>query len=108
MKTTALRVTLGADPEIKMTNSGSTIANLFVAENRRVKRGEEWQEETSWYNLKAFGRVADWISEDLSKGDSISFEGNYITEKYEDKDGNPRTSHTIIIDRYVKLARRND
>ena len=108
MRVNSLRVMLGADPDVKITNSGSTVVTLFVAENRRVKRGDEWLEETDWYNMKAFGRVAEWISEDLSKGDSISFEGNYTTNKYEDKEGNLKTSHNIIIDRYVKLARRND
>jgi single-strand DNA-binding protein len=106
MKASALRVTLGGDVELTYSSKGTAIASLFVAENRYIKKGDEYESKTSWYNVKAFGRTAEKLAEDLSKGDSISFEGSYVTEQYE-KNGEKKTSHTVMIDRFVKLARKD-
>jgi single-strand DNA-binding protein len=107
MKASALRVTLGADVELTYSSKGTAIASLFVAENRYTKNNDGgFDTKTSWYNVKAFGRTAEKLAEDVSKGDSISFEGSYVTEQYE-KNGEKKTSHTILIDRFVKLARKD-
>jgi single-strand DNA-binding protein len=108
MKVTATRVTLGADPELTYANSGTAIVSAFVAENRRKKKGDEWVNETSWFNLKAFGKTAEWMSQDLSKGDSLAIDGEYVSEQYVNKDGEKKTSHTVFVNAFSKLAPRNN
>lgn len=85
--------TLGKDPEVRQTQSGSAICNLSAATSRKYKDAQgEYQEETEWHRISLFGRMAELAGQYLSKGSSVYIEGRLHTRKYTDKDG---------IDRYV-------
>lgn len=85
--------TLGKDPEVRQTQSGSAICNLSAATSRKYKDAQgEYQEETEWHRISLFGRMAELAGQYLSKGSSVYIEGRLRTRKYTDKDG---------IDRYV-------
>lgn len=85
--------TLGKDPEVRQTQSGSAICNLSAATSRKYKDAQgEYQEETEWHRISLFGRMAELAGQYLSKGSSVYIEGRLRTRKYKDKDG---------IDRYV-------
>lgn len=85
--------TLGKDPEVRQTQSGSAICNLSAATSRKYKDAQgEYQEETEWHRISLFGRMAGLGGQYLSKGSSVYIEGRLRTRKYKDKDG---------IDRYV-------
>lgn len=85
--------TLGKDPEVRQTQSGSAICNLSAATSRKYKDAQgEYQEETEWHRISLFGRMAELGGQYLSKGSSVYIEGRLRTRKYKDKDG---------IDRYV-------
>jgi single-strand DNA-binding protein len=96
MKVTATRVTLGADPELTYANSGTAIVSAFVAENRRNKKGDEWVNETSWFNLKAFGKTAENCQKYLTKGRQVYIEGRLSTRKWQDKEGKDRYTTEVI------------
>lgn len=84
---------LGKDIELRQTGSGSSIANLTLATDRRYKDGQgNSQTETEWHSVVFFGKTADIASQYLHKGSSVYIEGRLRTRKYKDKDG---------IDRYV-------
>lgn len=85
--------TLGKDPEVRQTQSGSAICNLSAATSRKYKDAQgEYQEETEWHRISLFGRMAELAGQYLSKGSMVYIEGRLRTRKYKDKDG---------IDRYV-------
>lgn len=85
--------TVGKDPEVRQTQSGSAICNLSAATSRKYKDAQgEYQEETEWHRISLFGRMAELAGQYLSKGSSVYIEGRLRTRKYKDKDG---------IDRYV-------
>ena len=51
---------LGADPEIRSTNSGIAVGNLRLATSHRVKDGAgDYREETEWHRVTCFGRTAE-------------------------------------------------
>ena len=51
---------LGADPEVRSTNSGSKVANLRIATSSREKDGEgNWQDATEWHRVVCFGKTAE-------------------------------------------------
>lgn len=89
---------LGADPEVRQSSSGMSIANLRVATNERIKKGDEWQDHTEWHRVVCFGRTAENVGKYLSKGRSIYVEGKLRTNKWQDKEGKDRYTTEIIAD----------
>ncbi len=77
---------LGRDPEVKYTQQGSAIAQFSVATTERWKdKGGELQEHTEWFAVKAFGRLAEIVGENLHKGSRVYLEGRKRTESWDDK-----------------------
>jgi len=100
---------LGADPESRNTNSGTTVTNLRIATSERKKNGDsgEWTEHTEWHRVVTFGRQAETCSQHLSKGRQVYVEGRIRTRKWQDKDGNDRYSTEIIGDRVQFLGSKD-
>lgn len=87
---------LGADPEIRYTQSGKPVCNLSLATNEI--RNIEGQRETitTWHRVVLFDRRAEVAQEYLTKGSKIYVEGKISINKYQDRDGIDRTSYEII------------
>jgi single-strand DNA-binding protein len=79
---------LGADPELRSTPQGTSVATISIAttENYKDKNGE-WQENTEWHRIVLWSRLADIAGEYLKKGNKVYIEGKLQTRNYEDKDG---------------------
>ena len=88
---------LGADPEIKYSQSGTAIANLRIAtaENRKNSDGE-WEEKTEWHRLVLFGRLAEISKDYLHKGSKIYVEGRLQTRSWEDQNGQKHYSTEVV------------
>ncbi len=94
---------VGRDPELRYTASGTAVANFSLATNRRRKdRDGEWQEETEWHRVVAWGRTAEVVNQYASKGRQLYIEGRLQTRDWEDRDGNKRYT-TEVIAELVKL-----
>jgi single-strand DNA-binding protein len=80
--------TLGKDPEVRTLGSGQSVANFTMAttEKWKDKQSSEMQEKTSWHRVKAWGKLAEIISQYLHKGSQVYIEGKLDYGKYE-KDG---------------------
>jgi single-strand DNA-binding protein len=98
------RVTLlgnvGADPEIRRTQSGSPIANLRIAtsESWRDKNSGERKEKTEWHSVVIFSEGLCKVVENyVKKGSKLYIEGALQTRKYQDKDGNDRYSTEVVL-----------
>ena len=98
---------LGADPDIRQTNSGSTVANL------RLATGEAWkdqqgqlQERTEWHRIILFGRTAEIARDYLRKGSKIYLEGRLQTRKWQDKDGRDQYTTEIVAQEFQMLDRK--
>lgn len=90
---------LGADPEVRRTNSGDPIANLRVAttEKWKDKQTGERQERTEWHSVAIFGPVAEVAERYLRKGSKVYLEGQLQTRKWQDRDGNDRYSTEVVL-----------
>jgi len=93
---------LGADPEIRYTQSGAAVANLRIATTETWKKDGEKEEQTEWHRVVSFGRLAEICGEYLSKGSKVYIEGRIQTRKWEDRDGNPRYT-TEVVAREMKM-----
>ncbi len=99
---------LGADPEIRYTNSGSAVANirLATAESWRDKETGETQERTEWHRIVFFSRLAEIVGEYLKKGSQVYIEGRLQTRKWQDRDGHDRYTTEIVANDMQMLGSR--
>lgn len=90
---------LGRDPEVRQTNSGTSVCNLRIATTeRRRDRDGNWGDHTEWHSVVCFGRTAENAGKFLSKGRQVYIEGRIQTRKYQDRDGNDKWSTEIVAD----------
>ena len=94
---------LGADPEVRYSQSGTAVANFRIATTETWKKKDGSKEEqTEWHKIVAFARLGEICGEYLSKGSKVFIEGRLQTRKWEDKDGNTRYT-TEIVAREMKM-----
>ena len=100
---------LGAQPEVVTFDSGRTLARFSIATNEAYKNKEgEWQENTQWHNLTAWGKTAELISKLLNKGQEILVEGRLVNNSYETKDGEKRYGTSIEVSEFLMLSPKGD
>ena len=87
---------LGADPEVRYTQSNTAVATLNVATNERFKDGNgEWQERTEWHRVVAWSWLAEFAQKYIKKGSQVYIEGPIQTRSWEDRDGQKRYTTEI-------------
>lgn len=100
---------LGADPELRYTQSGTAVATLSVATTRKWKdRDGNMQEETEWHRCLAWNKKAEFCGNYLNKGAKIYVEGRLKTRKWEDQQGSTRYTTEIIADTIQNLSPRQN
>ena len=79
---------LGANPEVRVLENGTTLARISVGTNKvwKDKQGNK-QEETSWHNITMFGKVAENAQKILQKGSLVYVEGELKYRTVEKEDG---------------------
>lgn len=93
---------LGADPEVKTSNRGTTYAHLSVATSERYSDGAgQRQEKTEWHRVVCFGKTAEFVQQYLTKGRKIYVEGKIQTSSWEDERTREKRYRTEIIARDV-------
>lgn len=92
---------LTRDPELRYTDSGRAVTNLGVAFSERVKDKDtgEWKDgKTSFFDIQAWGNLAENCCNFLRKGDRVVAEGRWTSLTWKDKEG-------VIQERIVLTAR---
>ena len=92
---------LTKEPETKQTGKGGTMCLFGMATNGRTKN-----DDADFHDCVSFGKTAEVIGEYSHKGDQVLVTGAIRYNKYEDKDGNKRTSTSIVVDRVTFLAKK--
>jgi single-strand DNA-binding protein len=94
---------LGADPEIRYTQSGTQVATFRIATTERWKGQDgQMQESTEWHRIVAYKKLAEICGEYLNKGSKVYIEGKIQTRKWQDQSGNDKYT-TEIIAREMKM-----
>jgi len=100
---------LGADPELRHTQSGTAVATFRVATTERYNdRSGERQERTEWHRVVAWAKLAEICNTYLKKGKQVYIEGRIQTRQWEDQSGNTRYTTEIVANNMVMLGRAGD
>ena len=98
---------LGGEPEMRFTPNGRPVTSFNVATNRRYTTSEgERREETEWFTVVTWGRLAEQCNQYLNKGRLVYVEGRFMTHSWEGQDGQKRTRSEIVADRVSFLDRQ--
>ena len=98
--------TLGQDPDVKATASGSTVTTVSVATNEswKDKQTGQQQERTEWHRILMFGKLAEIAAQYLEKGSQAYFEGRIQTRKWQDQSGADRYTTEIVANEMQMLG----
>lgn len=98
---------LGHDPEIRLTASGKSVANLSIATNRKWKdhHGNP-REQTEWHRVVVFGRQAEIAGQYSRRGRQVLVEGRIQTRTWEDRQTGETKYATEIVCQSLQLLGR--
>jgi single-strand DNA-binding protein len=96
---------LGRDPESKYLPSGDAVTSFSIATSERKKDGTE---TTTWFNVSAFGKLAETCNQYLRKGSYVYIEGRLTLREYTGKDGTPRTSLDVRASEMKMIGPKTD
>ena len=97
---------LGAEPKIKYTQDGVTVAVLSIAVDSFVRRNGSYEKITDWFQVVAFGRVAEFCSK-LKKGDAVFILGKLRTRTLE-LESKTFKLVTIVAHKVFRVSRRRE
>lgn len=81
---------LTRDAELKYTNAGDAICHFSIATDTRVKKGSEYVDEPSFWDVDLWGKRGESINQYLTKGKLVAVSGSARIERWE-QDGQPRS-----------------
>jgi single-strand DNA-binding protein len=98
---------LGRDPEMRYTPSGRPVTSFSVATTRSWTSGEgERREETEWFNVVAWGNLAEICKQYLHKGQPVYVDGRLQTRGWEDAEGKKHFRTELVANEVIILGER--
>lgn len=98
---------LTRDVELRYTPAGTAVADVGIAINERVKRGNDWVDDTSFIDVTVFGRPAEVLALYASKGSQVGIDGRLKQDRWE-QDGQKRSKVKVIANRVVLCGSKRD
>jgi single-strand DNA-binding protein len=93
-------------PELRTTAKGTLVANLGLAVNRRWRDGEgEQQESTSFFNVVAWGSLAENCVHSLQRGDLVVVHGRLEQRSWANEAGDKRSTVEVVADEVAPSLR---
>jgi single-strand DNA-binding protein len=101
---------LGKDPETRYTPQGSAMTRFSVASSRRWRTAEgEDREDTEWFNIVAWDKLAETCAQYLQKGARVYIEGRLQTRSWDDQQtGQKRYMTEVVANDMIMLDSRRD
>ena len=94
----------GRDPEVRYFESGTVVANLTMAVNRRNR-----DDEPDWFNLEIWGKQAQVAADYVKKGSLIGVTGSFKLDSWKDRNtGEDRNKPVVRVDRLELLGSKRD
>lgn len=98
---------LGRDPEMRYTPNGRPVTSFSVATTRNWTSADgERREETEWFNVVAWGNLAEICKTHLTKGQQVYVEGRLQTRGWEDEDGKKHFRTELVANEMILLGDR--
>jgi single-strand DNA-binding protein len=97
----------GRDPEMRYIPSGKPVTSFSVATSRSWTNSEgERRQETEWFNVVAWGNLAEICKQHIRKGQQVYVEGRLQTRSWEDHEGKKRFRTELVANEMILLGDR--
>ena len=98
---------LGRDPEMRYTPSGRPVTSFSVVTTRSWTSADgDRREETEWFNVVAWGNLAEICKQHLRKGQSVYVEGRLQTRGWDDQEGKKHFRTELVANEMIILSDR--
>ena len=98
---------VGRDPEMRYIPSGKPVTSFSVATTRSWTNSEgDRREETEWFNVVAWGNLAEICKQHLRRGQQVYVEGRLQTRSWEDHEGKKRFRTELVANEMILLGGR--
>jgi single-strand DNA-binding protein len=98
---------VGREPEMRYTPSGRPVTSFSVATSRTWTSAEgERREETEWFNVVAWGNLAEICKAHLTKSQQVYIEGRLQTRGWEDETGKKHFRTELVANEMILLGER--
>jgi len=98
---------LGGEPEMRFTPNGNPVTSFRVATNWRYTTGQgERREETEWFNVVTWNKLAEQCNQFLTKGRLVYAEGRLRTHTWEGQDGQKHFRNEIVANKVTFLDKQ--
>lgn len=98
---------LGRAPEMRYTPSGRPVTTFSVATSRSWTTSDgERRTHTEWFNVVAWGSLAEICNQYLDKGQQVYIEGRLQTRRWDDDSGNRRSTVEVVAKEMIMLGDR--
>jgi single-strand DNA-binding protein len=88
---------LGTDPEMRYTANGSAVTTFRLAVSRSFGAEEGRREETEWFSIVTWNKLAELLGQHMQKGRKVYVEGRLATRSWDDKDTGQKRYRTEVI-----------
>ncbi len=96
---------VGRDPELRYVPSGRAVTSFSVATTRGwTNANGERREETEWFNVVAWGHLAEICKQHLRKGRQVYIEGRLQTRGWEDREGKKHFRTELVAQEMIMLG----
>lgn len=100
---------VGKDAELRWTPAGRAVLNFSVADSksRKLDNGEWETLAEQWLNCAIWGDLAEFYAEKVKRGSRVTVYGDFMSRKYEAKDGTPGVSLDVTVKGLDIMPARN-
>lgn len=97
------------DCEMRYLSSGTAVAQISLAINRKYKHNNETKEETAFVDCEAFGKQAEVLAEYIKKGSAVHIVGRLKTDTWDDKaSGQKRSKLKVVVESFQFVGGREE
>jgi single-strand DNA-binding protein len=96
---------LGTDPEMRYTANGSAVTTFRLAVSRSFGGEGERREETEWFTIVTWNKLAELLGQHLQKGRKVFVEGRLASRSWDGPDGQKRYRTEVVANQVLFLDR---
>lgn len=99
---------LGTDPEMRYTANGSAVTSFRMAVARNYTQNDERKEETEWFTVVSWNKLAEVLGTNLQKGRKVYVEGRLASRSWDGPDGQKRYRTEVVANQVIFLDNKGN
>ena len=93
------------NPELKTFRNNTTMSSFCIASDRFYKKGDEFEKETSFFDIQCWGNLAHEVNNNLQKGNAVKVNGRLKQERWIGQDGKANSKIVIVAESIIPVSR---